>query len=135
MTATAPAPAARKPVEPGAEPPPPERTSVSRWIPAAVIVAGVVVRPVVVPAMVVAAAMVVPTVVVMVAMVVAGRVVRPMARLGDADPADRHRDACGHRRDPCSGAFHGVLRVSPSIARSTMDEAESPLQGDIGPRT
>ena len=39
MTATAPAPAARKPVEPGAEPPPPERTSVSRWIPAAVIVA------------------------------------------------------------------------------------------------
>jgi glycine betaine/proline transport system permease protein len=39
VTATAPAPAARKPVEPGAEPPPPERTSVSRWIPAAVIVA------------------------------------------------------------------------------------------------
>ena len=38
MTATAPAPAVRKPVEPGAEPPPPERRSVSRWIPAAVIV-------------------------------------------------------------------------------------------------
>ena len=38
MTATAPAPAVRKPVEPGAEPPPLERRSVSRWIPAAVIV-------------------------------------------------------------------------------------------------
>lgn len=39
MTTTAPAPAAPKPVEPGAEPPPPERTRMSRWIPAAGIVA------------------------------------------------------------------------------------------------
>ena len=39
MTATAPAPAAPKPVEPGAEPPPPEPTRMSRWIPAAGIVA------------------------------------------------------------------------------------------------
>ncbi|MCY4724939.1 ABC transporter permease subunit [Nocardioides sp. STR2] len=38
MTTTAPAPAVRKPVEPGAEPPPPERSSVSRWIPAAVVI-------------------------------------------------------------------------------------------------
>ena len=38
-TAPAPAPSARKPVEPGAEPPPPERKYVSRWIPAAAIVA------------------------------------------------------------------------------------------------
>ena len=39
VTTTAPAPAARKPVEPGAAPPPPERKYVSRWIPAAAIVA------------------------------------------------------------------------------------------------
>ena len=39
MTTTAPAPAARKPVEPGAAPPPPERKYVSRWIPATAIVA------------------------------------------------------------------------------------------------
>jgi hypothetical protein len=28
-----------------------------------------------------------------------------------------------------------VLRVSPWVARSTADEAEPPLQGDIGPKT
>jgi glycine betaine/proline transport system permease protein len=38
VTATAQAPAAPKPVEPGAAPPPPEHESVSRWIPAAAVV-------------------------------------------------------------------------------------------------
>lgn len=38
MTTTAPAPAAPKPVEPGAAPPAPERERVSRWIPAAAVV-------------------------------------------------------------------------------------------------
>ena len=38
MTTTAPAAPVRKQVEPGAEPPPPERSSVSRWIPAAVVI-------------------------------------------------------------------------------------------------
>ena len=38
MTTTAPAPAAPKPVEPGAAPPAPERETISRWIPAAAVV-------------------------------------------------------------------------------------------------
>jgi len=39
VTTTVSPPAAPKPVEPGAEPPPPERESVSRWIPAAAVLA------------------------------------------------------------------------------------------------